>query len=336
MNEYSDALAFIKVTDYVKADGSVDVSETLQKLIDENPNRTIYFPDGTYLLGSPIRTPADPQKSVDLALSNYAVLKAVEGWKHDAAMVCLGGKDPKNDIRTVGSNYGFRGGIVDGSGVADGISIDGGRETKIHNVSIKNTRIGIHIKYGANSGSSDDDISDVNIVGNRARDSIGVLVEGFDNTFTNMRIAHVFIGVKLCSAGNFLRCIHPLYTLDYTDYENSAAFLDERGNNWYTNCYSDQFGIGFRNAKTMKSIYDGCYCYWYSPKGGKHVAFKCDGAFSSVLTNFRSDFRKESGVQRILLDVKEAGGKGVFDRLITDPDRIDDTAHLPYVKGEII
>ena len=50
-----------------------------------------------------------------------------------------------------------------------------------------------HIKKGANNLSSDADITGVNIVGNGTTDSIGVLIEGFDNTLTNMRIANVFI-----------------------------------------------------------------------------------------------------------------------------------------------
>ena len=35
---------------------------------------------------------------------------------------------------------------------------------------------------------TDSDIINVNIVGNDTKTSIGVLVEGYDNTFTNMRI----------------------------------------------------------------------------------------------------------------------------------------------------
>ena len=38
------------------------------------------------------------------------------------------------------------GGIIDRASVADGISIDGGRETAVRNVSIKHTGIGLHIK----------------------------------------------------------------------------------------------------------------------------------------------------------------------------------------------
>ena len=67
---------YIIVTDTIPADGSRDVSDELQKLIDENPNRTIFFPDGIYRLNKPICTPAHPERSVDLQLSNYAVLQA--------------------------------------------------------------------------------------------------------------------------------------------------------------------------------------------------------------------------------------------------------------------
>ena len=328
-------LNYIVVTDHISLDGRSDVSDDIQKLIDENPNRTIYFPDGTYPIAKPILTPADPQKSVDLQLSNYAIIKATDDWNSDEAMIRLGGKDPFNSIRIVGSNYSITGGIIDGSGVAKGISIDSGRETAVRRVSIKHVLIGIHIKRGANSGSSDADISEVHIVGNKSPDSVGVLVEGYDNTFTDMRITDVFIGIDLRVGGNFLRYLHPLYSLDYTDYENSCAFRDHSGGNFYVNCYSDQYGVGFRNTKSLTSTYDSCYCFWYAAKGGKQTAFKADGKFNSVLTNFRSDFRNE-GVINVLLDVAEPGGKGVFDRLITNPAIIPDDSYKAYVRGEII
>ena len=45
---------YIIATDYMKADGKRDVSAVIQNIIDMNPNRTIFFPDGVYLLGQPI------------------------------------------------------------------------------------------------------------------------------------------------------------------------------------------------------------------------------------------------------------------------------------------
>ena len=334
---------FLIITDYLKE--GCNVADTIQQVIDENPNRTIYFPDGEYVLTHPILTPAKPSDSVSLSLSSYAVLKASDDWSDTEAMVRLGGKTPANDIRTNGSNYYFEGGIVDGNGRANGISIDGGRETAIRNVSIKHTRIGIHIKKGCNgAGSSDSDIRDVNIVGTGATDSIGVLVEGLDNSLTNMRIASVFIGVDLVGSGNFLRCIHPLYTgnSSYEDYENSCGFR-ECSQNWYQNCYSDQFGIGFRTTRATTSIFESCNSYWYSPREGKHIGFKADGKFNAVLTNFRvgsRNFEPEGRAQSMVLSVGESGGHGVIDRLIAYPpffwDESTDQSYKDYVKAETI
>lgn len=330
----ASALSYVVVTDYIAADGKTDVSDVIQQIIDENSNRTIYFPDGVYLISKPICTPADPRKSVDLQLSNYAVIKAGDDWSDDEAMIRLGGKDAANDTHTVGSNYSLTGGVIDGSGKANAVSIDSGRETAIRNVSIKNAVIGIYVKYGANNSSSDADISDVNIIGTGGTDSTGILVEGYDNTFTNIRIGHVFTGVHLKSSSNSLRNIHPLYYSDYTDYENSCGFLDEGGNNIYDFCYSDQFCIGFRTMGNISSIYDNCFCFWYSASGGKEVAFKADGEFNSVVTNLRANFRGDT--ENAALKVGKLGGDGVFNNLLINGQIVSDKSYKLYKEGTII
>ena len=277
---FTDGRGYIIASDYMAADGSADVSDALQRIINENPNRTIFFPDGVYLLCKPVLTPADPKKSVDLQLSNFAHIKAADDWGCDEAMIRLGAKDTANDIHTPGNNYSLTGGIIDGAGRAKAISIDGGRETCIRDVSIKNARIGIHIKHGANNGSSDADITGVNIVGNGALDSIGVLVEGYDNTFTNMRIADVFTGVDIRSGGNMLRNIHPLFIIradTYDRYESSVGFRICHGNNWFDYCYSDQFAVGFDTQGG--GILKNCFCWWYSDKEARHVAMRSENPF---------------------------------------------------------
>ncbi|NLE13027.1 MAG: hypothetical protein GX628_05035 [Clostridiales bacterium] len=314
-------------------DGSADVADLLQTLINENPNRTIYLPDGVYLLSHTIFTPADPKLSVDLQLSNYATLKASDDWS-GGPLVSLGGIYPANDTHTPGSNYSFTGGIVDGSGKADGITIAGGRETAVRRVSIKNTPVGLTIDFGANSGSSDSDISDVNIIGTNTRESIGVIARGYDNTFTNMRIGAVYRGFEVYSSGNILRNIHPLYYGDYVDYEDSCGFYDKGGNNWYDYCYSDQFGTGFIAEGNIKSIFEKCFCFWYSSKGKNLVGFRADGKFNSLVTGFRVDFRGDT--ENTLLKVREEGGYGVMENLLANP-AIFDTAPLePYLRGTIL
>ena len=327
---------YVVVTDHIKAKEwrSGDVSGALQRIIDENPNRTIYFPDGEYVISKPIITPADPKKSVSLSLSAYAIIRASDGWNHEEAMIRLGGKDKSNDIFTPGSNYYFEGGIIDCNGVAKAISIDGGRETVVRNCSIKGALVGLHIKYGVNNGSSDCDISGVNIVGCSEEKSIGVLVEGFDNTFTNMRIGGVQTGFLIKSGANCLRNIQPLYYGNAAYIASSCGFVDERGNNFYDFCYSDEFATAFRITKGYCSTYTNCFAFWYSKRGDKHVVFKSEGAFNSCVTNMCAGFTRRNNVKlNKVLECDLEGGKGVFENLnIRDARLVNDSTHEAYMK----
>ena len=308
------------VTDYVAADTGADAADALQAVIDANPNRTIYFPDGEYLVSHPLCTPADPAKSVDLQLANYAVIKATDDFT-GGAVIRLGGKDPYNTTARAGSNYGLTGGVIDGSDIADGVSIDSGRETKVQNTAIKHTVVGLRILYGANSGSSDADIRDINIIGNSAADSVGMVIEGFDNTFTNIRIGYVRTGVVMRSAGNSLTNIHPLYQIDWDLYEGSCGFVEESGNNLYTYCYSDQFQTAFKIVGNGRSIYEDCYAFWWSGEGGNCTGFKVEGdSFNATVSNTRIDFRGDTDNTVYEGPLK---GSGVFDRLLIDESRIN-------------
>lgn len=326
-------MGYVIVTKYLKADGKKDVSDAIQKVIDTHPNRTIYFPDGVYLISKPILTPADPEKSVALELSNYAVIRAAGDWSSDEAMIRLGAKDPANNVRIPGSNYYLNGGIIDGSGVAKGISIDGGRETAVRNTSIKNVSIGLHIKYGANSGSSDCDINNVNIVCNRTPESIGVWVQGYDNTFTNIRIGGVHVGVKLQSGGNYLRNIHPLYYNARENYETSYGFISENPDNWFDFCYSDQFATGFCNSGNS-NIYHNCFVYWYSAQGDKHTAFKTTGRFNANVMNLTVGMGTHNAVkENVILEAAEDGGYGQFQNLnVSNPAVLTDHTHDRYLR----
>lgn len=270
---------YVNAADDLRADGKTDVSDAIQDLIDRHPNRTIFFPDGVYLLSKPILTSSDSRKSVDLVLSNFARFLAAPGWDSAEAMVRLGAKDGVNSLAP-GSNYGLTGGIIDGNGIARGVSIDGGRETRIQNVDIKNASVGLHIRHGANNGSSDADIMNVNVTGNGNADSVGVLIEGFDNTLTNMRLANVFTGVVVKSGGNMLRNIHPLlYMNDVSkaEYEKTAGFRVLNPMNWFDYCYSDQYSTGFET--TGGGIFKNCFCWWYSGEEKTHLAFRSEGPF---------------------------------------------------------
>ena len=331
---------FVIVTDFVPADGKTDVSDAIQKVIDDNPNRTIYFPDGTYLLSKPIATPAEPTLSVDLQLSNYAILKAAEGWTNEEAMVRLGGIHPANNIRVPGSCYSLTGGIIDGSGVAKGVSIDSGRETKVRCVSMKSVLVGLHIKHGANGNSSDSDISDVNIVGNGATNSVGVFVESCDNTLSNMRIAGMLVGVKLTGSGNLMQNLHPLYAyrpslIPY--YSESVGFLDMGGNH-YRCCYSDHFSTGF--VLNGRSFLDSCIVWWYGKpehgKGQRRTGIRCPRAFTAQVTNLTIGFKGTNALNTVL-QVARDGGKGFLQDPVINEKLVNEEGkqYLKYLRGDV-
>jgi hypothetical protein len=134
-----------------------------------------------------------------------------------------------------------------------------------------------------------------------------------------------------------MRNLHPLYTCDYTDYGNSCGFLDYAGNNWYNFCYSDHFGIGFRTASTernrnVRNIYDSCFTMWYAARGDVHTAFRADGKFNSVLTNFNIGFHHQQE-KNVVLSVGEPGGRGVFNRLAVNPAKCTDDTYKEYLEG---
>ena len=329
-------MGYVVVTDYVKANTGEDLSDALQKIILDNPHKTIYFPDGEYVIAKPICTPANPDNSVDLQLSNYATVKAADGWDCGEALIRLGAAEPFNNITKNGSNYSLTGGILDGNGVANGVSIDSGRETRIENVSIKHTFIGLHVKHGANGNSSDADILNVNIVGNHKIGSIGVLIEGSDNTFTNMRIAGVQTGFKIIGSSQLMRNIHPLYTFSgelASDeaFKDSCAFWDDTGfHSIYSNCYSDQFAVGYRMRGGARQVYSDCICYWYTGRGGKQVGFHVDGKFNSVLRSCNVFSRHECEFKAYLTETQE-GGQGVICYPLVQEEQFNDHTYKKYV-----
>ena len=86
---FMQQLGYVVITDYIKANTGEDLSDALQELILQNPNRTIFFPDGEYVIAKPICTPANPVHAVTLLLSNFAVIKAAENWSSTEAMIQL-------------------------------------------------------------------------------------------------------------------------------------------------------------------------------------------------------------------------------------------------------
>ena len=183
----------------------------------------------------------------------------------------------------------------------------------IRNTSVKSATVGLHIKYGANSGSSDSDIFGLNITGTGERDSIGILIEGYDNTLTNVRIGNVFVGVDIVGGGNILKNIHPLYYItspSYEFYDDSVGFKNDR-TNWFENCYSDQFATGFYT--THGGVWRDCYAYWYSEKETKHVAISSANAFDGKISNMTAGSHYPDKSHAVFTDMSISDNASIDD-----------------------
>ena len=313
---------FIDVSQFIKPNSGLDVYEALQKLIDNNTHRTIYFPDGEYLISRPLKTSAAAASSTSFYLSDNAVIKASNDWKGgNDALIKLGGAEAKNDITTPGSNYYFIGGILDGNGKAKGISLDSGRESLVSKVKIINTTVGIYIPEGVNNKSSDMDIEDIDIIGCGA-ESKGIVSVGLDNNFTDIRISNVKIGVEN-SGGSFFRGISvrlDTENLKTTSYEGSVAFASA-GLSWYYSCSSENMQTGFELKGTSTPIIKDFSIRWTEARGAQ-TAFNALNSFRAVCSNGIIDFFDDTTENSIL---KSSGTKsGTMLDVIADTDLCDE------------
>lgn len=286
---------YVVVTDYVKADTGEDLSALLQELIDKNPKRTLYFPDGEYVIREPLRTSDLPGKSVSLHLSDGAVIKAADNWRTnetDRTKNCLisvgGNSTGTSDVVSVGSYYSVIGGTLDGNGKAYGISYTSGRESLIKDVCIKNVKIGIFIPTGVNSGSADADFEDIVIYGTGEEGSFGLLIEGHDNTLTNIRIYNMEVAVR-CTAGTSL--FKSVYAYNdpalMSNYANTKAFyIGSWG--WYTDCVAENFAIGF-DVRDFRSVVSDNTVRWTSELCTTQIAVKLGSDYIG-LSGIRAEF----------------------------------------------
>ncbi len=336
-------LGYVVITKYDQYKNEADYSPAIKKAIEENPGRTIYFPDGNYSITEPIVISADPAKSVSLRLSHLATITAVQWEDPKVPMIRLGVEEeaetetetatadetPATPMEEAGlseqrSTY-VIGGVIFGNRQASGISIEGGKDILIYNVSIKRTFNGIHVLYGNNeTGAVYANVDNVNITGYEATGSSGVLVEGTRNTFSNMRIASVQYGVQCTKTGegNSFRNLHPLTVgmnnpvkvdennkrLPEGNERFTVGFWDQSNGNNFDVCYSDQMASGYLFEENCRTVAIGGFCYWWSEANEYHIGYESNGKFNAIVVAGKVSL---SGKVTGYLSVGEEGGQGV-------------------------
>ncbi len=323
--EVAEDVAYVSVKDYVTA--GEDSTDIIQKIIDDNPGRTLYFADGTYIISKPLLISADPAKKVSLDLSNYAIIKAADSWSAAEAMVRFGAKDVNTDNVEVGSTSAYiRGGIVDGNGKAKGISVEAGRDNFISNVSVKNTTVGIIL--GSSVGDARTTVENTNITGTFNDASVGMEITSNTNALENVQIDGSKVGVKLTGMNNILRNVHATYDGKAAA---SIGFEDKGKANSYDICFSENFAVGFyMGAEVMGSVYSGCYTFWNNDIETQ-TAYQSEGLFDSVIRTGRSDFDSTSANSAYLVVGAEGGSGKVLWPLIKNVANIDVKDYESYL-----
>lgn len=346
-DEYVDVepeIEYTLITQYSSLANGNDYTAAIKKAIEENPNATIYFPDGTYEISDTIVIPEDPAKSVSFRLSNYATIKAANWSDKTKPMIRMGVYADGADKETVGDddadarNVYVMGGVIDASGIASGITIEGSEDITLANFTVKNAYIGVHLVDPGNSThSTAADIENVHVVGNGETGSIGILVESSLNTLTNMRVSDAQYGLK-CSAtgfGNIFRSIHAIGTgIEGAD---NAGFWDESEGNQYDICYSDQYATGFLIDEFARSVYNACVINWWSADNDYHVGFRTIGKLNSTIS-YSKVVNTEAVATEAYLIVETDGGCGFvyYPIDLTISGIADETALKKYCSTDIL
>lgn len=334
-NTLARKLGYVVVTDYVDVDTGEDLSGDIQKIIDSNPRKTIYFPDGVYTIAYPIKTSSNFDKAVSLHLSMNAVIRASDRWKgRTDHMIQLGVIDKSFSIDATGTNYYLYGGVIDGNGRANGVALEGGRETSIRNVTIKNVMQGLHIVYNKEYTSNDSDTEWVNIEGCGLTGTVGVQVDGLDNTLSNMRISGFETGVILNNPGNLMHNIYTRYLQgESQSYDASRGFYDASGGNWYDACRADDFRTAFFVIGNSMSVYNDCGALW-STSGGRQIAIETNGKLNATVTNIKAEFC--GGGDNALLVTCADGGNGIIKDPAFNVKLAGNETYKRYLVGRVV
>lgn len=262
LKRYSN-LCVVNVKDYgAKGDGTTDDTAAIQSAIDNNPGKKIVFGSGTYLISSPIITSATDSEKVVLDLCN-AMIKASSNFTGDW-MIDVGGAGTEQSYFYTYRPTGVVNGVVDGGGVATG----GVRSEKTSEAHFENLFINNVLKYGmqldrtidGGLGSSDAILFNVNInrYGSGAPDSnsIGLIVNGYDNNIFGVRTDKFTTGIQINGGGNYFANCHPLWHNDdnsTADLQASVGFDINADDIVLVSCYSDMFlhSIEIAEGKTV-------------------------------------------------------------------------------------
>lgn len=222
----------INVKDHgVVGDGVTDDTAAIQDLIDNNPQRVIYFPTGTYLISEPLVISGDNDYHVDFRCETDAIFKT--DTEIDELLYIT---SPPNsvDYRELKRRF-IRGGTWDCRNTTYGIRVGSASQLTAFEdnnlIWVENT--GLYLEKSENHhGSGDHLINNICISGVSslaASEPVGILCESYDNEFNNVRVQGCTVAMHITGAGCVVYNFHPLYIANAvptkSGYEKTQAVM---------------------------------------------------------------------------------------------------------------
>lgn len=274
-------------------DGINDDSVILQTIINNNPNKTLYFPSGIYLLDNPLSVKQVNNKLVSFLLDDYAVLKANDNM---TSLIELGFDMSDGYYDRYFTNYkvlSIDGGIFDCDKVIQGIKI----QSRLQLVNIRNCRFSNIKNYGIyivrdttnNVGSSNTKILNCHFMGLWSdTNTTAIYSEAGDNEIDQVVIDCCKVGI-VSGGGDLISNVHvtvmfnPFIPLTSTMFNSTIGF-HIKGTAFLTNCYADTCATGFLIDTNDNVSLTNCNTFYYTSVENCTInCVKCVTAYPQLL-----------------------------------------------------
>lgn len=272
-----DNLNIVNVKDYgAVGDGVTDDTSAIQKAIDNNPGKTIYFPDGEYLISSSIVTSSTDEDKSILNLGN-ATIKASDSFQSEAYMIELGRKGgPRYGWSGAPRRSGVMGGRLNGNKAAyGGIHVTHMDNAFLDSVYIEAVQqIGISVEEPSlECNSSAADLKHVFVTGSGKKGSVGIKLNGCDNKLTHIKVFAFETGMEINGGGDYINICHVLGWLAYED-KNDIGFILNGGDIHLDSCYSDGFStVLYQDGNCKRGLINNIFVLFNSNLSGANETF---------------------------------------------------------------
>ena len=284
-----------------KGDGVTDDTAAIQTAIDNNPNTTIYFPKGIYLVSQTIITRREDDKKVYLELDMKATIKATSSFNGDYIFY-IAGSGTETLYRFTHQHTGIHGGVIDCNSVTGGVRLGRSHESMFSEIFIINCpTIGFWIEdnYSADTYLSKIMMYATKDSNNIPSGQIGLKVDAYDNNIEYVRTCDFNIGIQINGGGNWFRECHPLWTgtgAGSVETSEGTVGYDNYGPDTHIiSCYQDKFSIGIKLNNNNRVIVNTFFDYHYPNPWGNHYSILNSGSvFNAIIDNLIVKFNPNS------------------------------------------